>query len=374
MTNKKAVLVAVDAGSGNVTIAYEENGQWLSLITPSLVHEGHQQSYSNHASATWFTENDNGNEAAYTVVKKGFTDLYDTCDPDYQISAPHRVLVHECLKRAGIVDCDVILGETLPIGQFYSGTGVINQDRINRKVESLKKPVRNYSGDVAPARIRHVEVFPEAVPAILAAQTEFPDLEQAQTILVIDIGRFTCDIAIVDEELVPIKKASFEHGIQKMINRVLVLLQEFEKTSGRSFNAEEIPVGIVDDIIRQGYIGSRMEAAKDKRIDVTSVIDQAAGELASEIWRDVRSLLRNVIALDAVLVVGGGANYLAGRQAGLSDHTADWHDMVIIPAQPELSIARGVFMALMSSEDELRDTIKETATVSDIKSRASDKG
>ena len=375
MTNNKAVLVAVDAGSGNVTIAYEEKGKWVSRITPSLVEVGHQQSMSSNASSIWLTEGDYGKETAYTVGKKGFTDLYDTCDPDYQISAPHRVLVHECLRRAGIVDCDVILGETLPIGQYYSGNGVINQARIDKKVASLKKPVRNYSGDVQPARIKHVQVFPEAIPAILAAQTEFPELEEeAQTILVVDIGRFTCDIAIVDEELVPIKKASFEHGIQKMINRVRVLLQEFEISTGRSFNAEEIPPGAIDDIIRQGYIGSRLEAAKAKRIDVTSVINQAAGELAAEIWRDVRSLLRNAIAVDAVLVVGGGANYLAGRQEGLTDFTADWHDVVMVPENPEEANARGVFIALMDAEDELRDMVKGASNVSDITSRVSDKG
>ncbi|QNH53365.1 hypothetical protein HWI77_19360 (plasmid) [Acinetobacter venetianus] len=82
MSNKKAVLVAVDAGSGNVTIAYEEKGQWVSRITPSLVEVGHQQSISSNASSIWLTEGDFGKETAYTVVKKGFTDLYDTCDPD----------------------------------------------------------------------------------------------------------------------------------------------------------------------------------------------------------------------------------------------------------------------------------------------------
>lgn len=88
----------------------------------------------------------------------------------------------------------------------------------------------------------------------------------------------------------------------------------------------------------------------------------------------MRSLLRNAIAVDAVLVVGGGANYLAGRQEGLTDFTAGWHDVVMVPENPEEANARGVFIALMDAEDELRDMVKDASNVSDITSRVSDKG
>jgi plasmid segregation protein ParM len=374
MTKNKAVLVAVDAGSGNIALTFtdETSGKRVTSVIPALVLEGNQQSFASESSSTWLTTDAQGKERAYTVMKKGY-DLYDTCDPDYQVSAAHRVLITDALFRAGLGGRDVIIGETLPVNQFYSAVGVINEKRIQQKTDSLKTPVTNVNSS-EPANIIHVEVFPEAVPAVVSAQSDNPDLAKAESTLVIDLGRFTCDIAVVDAELMPVKKASYEHGVQKMIERVHALLPQFEAKLGKSFGASDLSVDSIDAIIRQGYIGSRLESAKSKRIDITEVIDQAASELADKIWQDVRALHRNTRDIDVVLVVGGGANYIAGKLAGLTDHTADWHDVVVVPDNPEMAIVRGVHLAMMASEDEIRAEISASASVSDIRSRTSDKG
>ncbi|MDT0178161.1 ParM/StbA family protein [Enterobacter sp. BRE11] len=374
MAKNEAVLVAVDAGSGNVALTYvdEATGKWITSVTPSLIHEGHQQTFAGESLSTWLTTDTSGKERAYTVMKKGY-DLYDTCDPDYQVSPAHRVLITDALFRAGLGGRDVIIGETLPVNQFYSAVGVINEARIKEKVDSLKTPVTNFRDGSEPARIVHVEVFPEAVPAVVSAQADFPELVNAESTLVIDLGRFTCDIAVVDSELMPVRKASYEHGVQKMIERVHALLPELETKLGKSFGASDLSVDSIDAIIRQGYIGSRLESAKDKRIDITGVVNQAAQELADKIWQDVRALHRNTRDIDAVLVVGGGANYIAGKMPGLTDHTADWHDVVVVPENPEMAIARGVYMALTASEADIRAELNEIASVSDIRSRTNDK-
>lgn len=372
MAKQKPVLVAVDAGSGNVTLTFEENGQMITQVTPSLVRDGNQQTFAQESSSTWLTADADGKEHAFSVVKKGYG-LYDTCDPDYQISLAHRVLVTDALNRAGLSGRDVIIGETLPVNQFYSAVGVINEARVQQKIDSLMTPVRNYSDAIEPANIVHVEVYPEAVPAVVSAQADYPELAEAESILVIDLGRFTCDLAIVDTELMPILKASHEHGVQKMIERVHALLPLFEKESGLNFGATDLSVDSIDTIIRQGYVGSRLEIAKDKRIDVTSVINQAAAELADKIWQDVRAMHRNTRDIDAVLVVGGGANYIAGKLPNLKDNTAGWHDVVIVPENPEMAIARGVYLALQAIEEDIREPLESSAAVSNIRGRANDK-
>lgn len=373
MAKDKAVLVAVDAGSGNVTLTFEEDGKMVTSVTPSLVHKGNTQTMAQESSSTWVTTDPAGKEHVFSVVSKGY-DLYDTCDPDYQISLAHRVLVTDALYRAGLGGRDVIIADTLPVNQFYSGIGVINDARIQQKIDSLMTPVHNYRDAIQPARIVHVEVYPEAVPAVVSAQADYPDLEDAESILVVDLGRFTCDIAIVDKDLMPIRKESREHGVQVMIERVAALLPVFEKENGLSFGASDLSIDSIDAIIRQGYIGSRLEMAKAKRIDVTSVINQAAAELAETIWDDVRAMHRNTRDVDAVLVVGGGANYIAGKLPNLKDNTAEWHDVVIVPENPEMAIARGVYMALTAIEDDIREQLNEaTAAVSSISSRANNK-
>jgi len=374
MTKNKAVLVAVDAGSGNIALSFldEATGKIKTSVTPALVHEGHQQTLATESQSSWHTTDAQGKERTYTVMNAGY-DLYDTCDPDYQVSAAHRVLVNDALVRAGLGGRDIILGETLPVSQFYSAAGNINEARIKQKADSLKTRVENINDSIKAANIIHVEIYPEAVPAILTAQADLPELADAEKTLVIDLGRFTCDIALVDSDLMPIRRSGFEHGVQTMIKRVHTLLIEFEKTLDKSFNASDLSLDSVDAIIRQGYIGSRLERAKDKRINVLPVIDQAAAELAETIMKDVRALHRNTNDIDVVLVVGGGANYIAGKLPGLTDHTADWHDVVVVPDNPEMAIVRGVHMALTAAEEEIRDEISEAATVSDIRSRTGDK-
>lgn len=373
MSKNKPVLVAVDAGSGNVTLTFEENGQMVTQVTPSLVHEGNTQTFAQESSSTWLTKDASGTEQAFSVVKKGYG-LFDTCDPDYQISLAHRVLVTDALNRAGLSGRDVIIADTLPVNQFFSGVGVINEARIQQKIDSLMTPVRNYSSAIEPARILHVEVYPEAVPAVVSAQADYPELESAEAILVVDLGRFTCDIAIVDNELMPVVKKSHEHGVQKMIERVAALLPVFEKENNLNFGANELSIDSIDTFIRQGYVGSRLEIAKDKRIDITSVINQAGAELAATIWKDVRAMHRNTRDVDAVLLVGGGANYIAGKQDKLTNHTADWHDVVIVPDNPEMAIARGVYLALSAIENDILDQLNDVpAPVSSIRGRANDK-
>lgn len=373
MSKNKPVLVAVDAGSGNVTLTFEENGQMVTQVTPSLVHEGNTQTFAQESSSTWLTKDASGTEQAFSVVKKGYG-LFDTCDPDYQISLAHRVLVTDALNRAGLSGRDVIIADTLPVNQFFSGVGVINEARIQQKIDSLMTPVRNYSSAIEPARILHVEVYPEAVPAVVSAQADYPELESAEAILVVDLGRFTCDIAIVDNELMPVVKKSHEHGVQKMIERVAALLPVFEKENNLNFGANELSIDSIDTFIRQGYVGSRLEIAKDKRIDITSVINQAGAELAATIWKDVRAMHRNTRDVDAVLLVGGGANYIAGKQDKLTNHTADWHDVVIVPDNPEMAIARGVYLALSAIESDILDQLNDVpAPVSSIRGRANDK-
>ncbi|EIX6860533.1 ParM/StbA family protein [Escherichia coli] len=347
MTKKNLVFVAVDAGSGNVALTFERDGKMFTQVTPALVRQGNQQTIASETTSSWITDGRN-----YAVVKQG-TDLVDTCDPDYQVSAAHRVLVIDALVRAGLTDCDVVLAETLPVNQFYADKGVIDHARIDAKVKSLMTPVRNYNDAIAAPRIVHVEVFPEAIPAVVSAQTDNPSLTEAQTLLVADLGRFTCDLAVVDSELQVVSRLTTENGVHVMINRLHALLQDFEATSGKRIDAKNLSIESIDPIIRQGYVGSRLEAARDKRIDVTALIERAAAELSEIIRSDIRKLHRNLRDIDAILLVGGGANYIAGKIHGLGDHTADWHDLVITPDNPEMSIVRGVYMALMASRDDI---------------------
>lgn len=56
--------------------------------------------------------------------------------------------------------------------------------------------------------------------------SENPAFEGVQRCMIVDLGRFTCDIAIVTNELEILNRVTTEHGIHVMIKRLHHLLQE----------------------------------------------------------------------------------------------------------------------------------------------------
>lgn len=350
----KPILVAVDGGSGNVAVRYDnEENKTISWIQPALVRSGNLQSGNVESGTTWETTNESGQPATYSVVKSG-DNLVDTCDPGYQSSPAHRVLVVNALAAAGLGGVEVIVGETLPADQFYGDNGQINHANIAAKKASLLTAAKNYSGTVKAPKIVDVRIFPEAVPAYYSAainadMTKNPLFDEVQTAIVMDIGRFTCDIAEINSDYQVVKRQTTEHGTQIMLKRLHTLIQENQEKLGIK-EAKQIRLESMDDVIRQGYVGSRLEIAKHKRIDVTHLIAQAASEFAEILRADLRAVHRNLADVDLLLVVGGGANYIGGKLPHLPNYTENWESVVLIPDSPEMAIVRGVHLSMLAEE------------------------
>ncbi|EKN4689602.1 ParM/StbA family protein [Yersinia ruckeri] len=361
---KTPILVAVDAGSGNIAARFERDGQIYSKVTPARARQGNAQSMNLEAGTSWETEDDHGEISVFSVVSRG-SDLINTCDPSYQISPAHRVMVINTLAQMGLGGCDVVLADTLPINQFYSDLGVINHDRIAAKRKSLMKPVKNFSGQLKAPRIVDVIVYPEAIPAYVSAtilpdMTPNPAFEGAESVIVVDLGRFTCDIAELDSDHQIVNRGTSEHGIHMMLSRVHALIQENASKLGLA-EPEEINLESIDSIIRQGYIGSRLESAKHKRIDIRELVKHAAVEHAALVRRDIREVHRNLSDVDIIVMVGGGANWIGGNLDYLPDLTEDWGCPVYIPDLPEFAIVRGVHLALLDDADSILADLQEEA-------------
>lgn len=361
---KAPILVAVDAGSGNIAVRFELDGKIHNKVTPARARQGNAQSMNLEAGTSWETEGEHGDTTVFSVVSRG-NELINTCDPSYQISPAHRVMVINTLAQMGLGGHDVVLADTLPINQFYSDLGVINHDRIEAKRQSLMKPVKNYSGKLKAPRIIDVHVYPEAIPAYVSAtvlpdMSANPEFDGAESVIVVDLGRFTCDIAELDSEHQIVNRGTSEHGIHMMLSRVHALIQENAAKLGIA-EPEEINLESIDSIIRQGYIGSRLEAAKHKRIDIREIVKQAAIEHAALVRRDIREVHRNLADVDIIIMVGGGANWIGGKLDYLPDLTEEWGCPVYIPDHPELAIVRGVHLALLDDAESILADLTEEA-------------
>lgn len=170
----------------------------------------------------------------YTVAKS-HTDAMDTCSAKYQLSPANRVLVHNAIAETGVGSQPVYLGVTLPTEQFYTrGAGaIVNHERIEQKKKNLLTACENMTGAFARPNIAGIKVYPEAIPAYVYTSSLSPETYPAEhTTLVVDLGRYTCDLAIISTGYQVTSFMTTEHGVQKLVDKFKVLLQQKSSSLG----------------------------------------------------------------------------------------------------------------------------------------------
>ncbi|HCD1268083.1 ParM/StbA family protein [Citrobacter freundii] len=353
----KPILVAIDGGSGNIAISFALNGELKTASIPSRIRIGNTQAYDSETNTTWRTVDAFGEEQLYSVVNRG-VDLVDTCDPDYQVSAAHRVLVINALSQMGLGGKDIIIGETLPADQYYAADGGLNYARIEAKKASLMTPVVNHSKQLKAPNILGVKVYPEAVPAVFSASV-LPDgsfdprFERVRSKLVVDIGHFTCDIAYLDEDNNVVRKHTSENGVHILLKDIHAMLQNDAKELGIK-DPKSISLDAIDRFIRdKGRIVSGWDDSES--VNLIPYIEKATSNLTHRIKTDIRACWRDLTEVDVMLAVGGGANYVGGTLPYMKgrDLRAAWERPVFIPAYPEFAIVRGVYLSMSHAEDSL---------------------
>lgn len=352
----KPILVAIDGGSGNISISFELKGELKTSSIPARIRQGNAQSYDSEALTTWRTVNEFGDDTVYSVVSRA-NDLIDTCDPDYQISAAHRVLVINALAQMGLGGKDIIIGETLPADQYYAAE-TLNYPRIQAKKDSLMTRVTNFTGGIKAPNILDVKVYPEAVPAVFSASVlENGELDErfnsVESKMVIDIGHFTCDIALLDENNQVVKKYTSENGVHTMLKEIHTLIQEDAGKFPR-IDVTSLSLDAIDRAIRtSGCITSGWD--KSIAADLRPYIDKATSHLIQRIKSDIRACWRDLASVEVMIVVGGGANYVGGLLPYMErrDLQQQWGCPVHIPDYPEFAIVRGVYLSMQSAADKL---------------------
>lgn len=351
----KPILVAVDAGSGNVAVRYnDDTGAVKTFLYRSLVVEGNLQTGAVESDTTWITAGEDGKDETYSVTYGGGR-FVNTCDPHYQVSAAHRVLVMNALAQSGLGGREIILADTLPVNQYFHANRSINTARVEAKKASLRKPVRNYAGKYDMPVIVDVQVYPEAIPAFTSASMDaayqpVPMFSNANMVMIVDIGRFTCDIAVVNKEYQIPQRRTSENGTRVMLERLHTLIQENEASLGLEETAE-YSLEDIDMATRRGYLGSSLQGLEHLRTDITPLIQQAAEEFWQTINADIRETSRSLSGIDVVLFIGGGANYIGGKLPHIKSCISTGKVHHVVPDEPEKAIVRGVHLIMLSQAE-----------------------
>lgn len=352
-TQEFIALVALDDGSGNIACSFSDaDGQLFESYHPARIEAGSAAGIgaSNMSDNVWETE-----EGRRFTVRLNPTKPITTLDPDYQLSEANRVLAVHTMSKAGLGGTACVVGCTLPVEQFYNRGDAQNpydEERQKLKGRNLMKAVKNVYGAFETPKVILVKVYPEALPAYYycasASRTgDKPDYPEVHKTLVVDLGEFTADLALISTDDEILEYATFEHGIHVMVDHFHTLLIRDAARLGIS-DAKSMTAADLKIIISRGYLGSNLNtpAAIAARVDIANQINEAANYLNNLLQDDIRHVMRGQIStLTRIAFVGGGANWLGelARQT--------WGVEVDIPEKPELAIVRGVHLMMQDNKE-----------------------
>ena len=336
MTAKNIPFVVVDEGSSQVKVRYtdQKTGEQKSLIIPSNVtdenvgtdNDGHLLD-SNYIvdGTTYFVYGDDRKESRMVTSNKR-----------YQISDINRILVHEALRQAGFGGRDVRIVCTLPVLQYFDKTGMQQKERIAAKKKSLTSTnIRNKKDGVKLANITECLVTAESIPAwfdILLDDDLKADktMKEAEAVMIVDVGGTTTDITLINGKGSPIRRDTVDRGVFHIAENV------------RAAMATKMEVASVSDNQMDLLLRSKKFAGED----ITKLINSAIRPIQSKVLAAMLEFEDNPDSLNYVLYAGGGAA-LFGRS--LAEQYADGGDTsnVIIPVNPEFSVANGLMKNLL---------------------------
>ncbi len=114
-----------------------------------------------------------------------------TNNSEWQYSLINTVAIHHALLQTSIIPQEVDITVTLPLAEYYDEDNQINFDNIERKKKNLRKIVSN-NKNFPMFSFKEISVKPESIPA---GFDKLIDIPETQSMLIVDIGGTTLDIA-----------------------------------------------------------------------------------------------------------------------------------------------------------------------------------
>ena len=331
---KKIQTVIVDEGSTQIKVCWKdkETGELRQFVMPSNVamKTGTDVNGDWYDSAYVVDEDD-----YYTFDNKHREKRMDTNLDRYQVSTANLVLLHDALRKSGFGDQKIDILVTLPVDQFFLPNGTRDNNRIQRKKDKLMSKISNRN-NLPLAQINSIGVMSESIPALFDIQLN-DDLEldeeiaDMSAILVLDIGGTTTDMSLTNGDGAIARRDTLKVGVYDIETNIR------EKMIGPDIRS-------IDESQMQNLIRTQEFRGKN----VSAEIRKAVRPVQSDIVSAMVKFEADPASLDAVLIVGGGAA-LFGQS--LAEEYADGAKCnVIIPKNPDISVARGMLKSAINNE------------------------
>lgn len=285
--------IFVDDGSTNVKMKWSDaEGNEQTLLSPN--------SFKRQWSVPF------GAQPVYNYVINGEQFSYDPVTPDavittniaWQYSDVNVVAVHHALLLTGLKPGEVDITVTLPLSEYYDRQNQPNAEAIERKKQSLMRPVELNGG--VTFTVKSVEVMPESIPAGFSILN---DLDPLESLLIVDLGGTTLDISQVMGKMSGISRIFGDSSVGVSMMTVAVKdALKMARTSGSSYLADDIIIHRHD----RDYLSRRVN-------DVTRMADIMETLENSEklLTRRVLDVVSTFSGYTHVLVIGGGSEIIA---------------------------------------------------------------
>lgn len=219
-----------------------------------------------------------------------------TNNRDFQTSVASRVMLHAALRKLDAPSkVDIIV--TVPIGDYFTENGDVNESYCLRKIKSLKDTIEYMDGS-KPIVINSVEVLPEGAPALLNVMDEMGFDQKGRT-LAIDIGGTTSDVATYSDG-VPSKHYTARMG-------AFDILYGFKPLAVEVMSAE---LGGKDDVPDSNLEAWLQDGLDDVNSDFHKLAVACVEAFTDALKKDLMENIGSLSLYDRVVISGGGSLYL----------------------------------------------------------------
>ncbi|HFZ8784601.1 TPA: plasmid segregation protein ParM [Salmonella enterica subsp. enterica serovar Mgulani] len=319
--------IFVDDGSTNIKLAWMEEGAVKTLISPNSFKPEWSMTLQGLADSTVPAS------ANYEIDGEKYS--FDQLSPDavrttetrYQYSDVNVVAIHHALMQSGIEPQPVDVVVTLPLGEYLDENDQPDLANIERKKANVKRAVAVQGRE--SFTVRKVSVLPESVPAGFSVLKDLDDLD---SLLIVDIGGTTLDIAHVRSKMSGFTKTHCDPktGVSIITEAVKHALDASVSTRTSSYFADRLIQARNDETFLSRYLQNA-----DQRAQVMKVLHEREKALTHRVTDSVGRFA----GFTHVMVVGGGASLVAGavKQAtGVSD------DRFFVSDNPQFDLVLGM--------------------------------
>lgn len=303
--------IFVDDGSTNIKLAWVEDGAVKTLISPNSFKPEWSMTLQGLTDATIPAS------ANYEIDGEKYS--FDQLSPDavrttetrYQYSDVNVVAIHHALMQSGIAPQPVDIVVTLPLGEYLDENDQPNLANIERKKNNVRRTVTVQGRE--NFTIRKVSVLPESVPAGFDVLKDLNDLE---SLLIVDIGGTTLDIAHVRSKMSGFTKTYCDPktGVSIITEAVKHAMDVNVSTRTSSYFADRLIQSRDDNEFLTRYIPNA-----EQREQILTVLRDREKKLQHRVADSVGRFA----GFTHVMVVGGGASLVAGavkKATGVGDN------------------------------------------------------